>query len=122
QARQFVLTRDGGHMVFTLVGAQGQPLTEAQASALPAEQRADIAQAEQELRTEIARFLDATRPQERARDEALATLRRQAIKPLLVQALDSIRGVLRKQIKDGAKLGQWLDQVQQQVLEQLTLF
>ena len=122
QARQFVLTRDGGQMVFTLTGTQGQPLTEAQASALPAEEHARIAQAEQELRTEIARFLDATRPQERVRDEALAALRRQAIKPLLEQALDSLRGVLRKQIKDGAKLGQWLDQVQQQVLEQLPLF
>ena len=52
QARQFRLQRsdeDGGHMVFTLTGASGQPLTEAEARALPPEQRARIDEAEQAL-------------------------------------------------------------------------
>lgn len=118
QARHFTLTRDNGHMVFTLLGADGKPLTEAQASALPPEQRAPIAQAEQALREEIARFLDTTRPLERAQGEALAALRRQAIQPLLETALNA----LRADIQDGAKLGQWFEQVQKNILDNLALF
>lgn len=119
---QFRLTREGGHMVFTLIGPEGQPLTEADAHALSRERRAEIETAEQQLRAEIARFLDATRPLERQRDEALEQLRRQVTKPLLDHELQEVRNSLRKQIKDTVKLGQWLDQMHQQVLDHLALF
>ena len=122
EARQFRLSREGGHMVFTLTGAKGQPLTEAEAHALPRERRAEIEAAEQALRTEIARFLESTRPLERARDDALAALRRQTIKPLVEHALHDIRQGLRKQIKDAVKLTQWLDQVERTVLDHIDLF
>jgi len=118
----FRLTRDGGHMVFTLLGDTGQPLTESEAHALPRERRAEIDAAEQRLRAEIARFLDTTRPLERQRDEALEQLRRQMAKPLLDHALQEVRNRLRKQIKDTVKMGQWLEQVQREVLENLQLF
>lgn len=118
----FRLTRDGGHMVFTLLGDNGHPLTEEDAHALSRERRAEIDEAEQKLRDEIARFLETTRPMERERDEALEKLRRQTIKPLVERALQDIRNGLRKQIKDTVKLGQWLDQVQRQVLDHLQLF
>ena len=122
EARQFRLSRDSGQMVFTLIGPRGQPLTEAEARALPRERRAEIDAAEQALRTEIARFLDAARPLERARDEALAMLRRQVVKPLVEHALHGLRQSLRQQIKDAIKLTQWLDQVERAVLDDIDLF
>ncbi|MBV7429155.1 MULTISPECIES: Lon protease family protein [unclassified Acidovorax] len=122
EARQFRISREGGQMVFTLTGPKGQPLTEAEARALPRERRAEIDAAEHELRTEIARFLEAVRPLERTRDDALAALRRQTIKPLVEHALHDIRLGLRKQIKDTVKLTHWLDQVEHAVLDDIDLF
>ncbi|WP_404299629.1 Lon protease family protein [Alicycliphilus denitrificans] len=123
RARRFRLARDEGQMVFTLLGPGGEePLTEAEAGALGAQERATIEQAEQELRAEIVRFLDRTRPLERTRDEALAQLLRQSAGPLVTHGLDDIRQGLRKQIKDAVKLRRWLEQVEQQVLDNLDLF
>ena len=122
ESLRFRLSRDEGHMVFTLLGPQGEPLTEADARALTRERRAEIDDAEQKLRNAIARFLDDMRPLERQRDDALTQLRRQVVRPLLDHGLQEVRNPLRKQIKDTVKLGQWLDQVRQQVLEQLDLF
>ncbi|OJX29421.1 MAG: ATP-dependent protease [Burkholderiales bacterium 68-12] len=122
ESLHFRLAREEGHMVFTLLGAQGEPLTEDEARALTREQRAAIDAAEQQLRAEIARFLDAMRPLERQRDEAFAQLRRQVVRPLIDHALQEVRGSLRKQIKDTMKIGKWLDRVRQQVLDRLDLF
>ncbi|WP_042426390.1 Lon protease family protein [Comamonas granuli] len=122
ESLHFRLTREEGHMVFTLLGAQGEPLTEDEARALTREQRAAIDAAEQRLRAEIARFLDAMRPLERQRDEAFAQLRRQVVRPLIDHALQEVRSSLRKQIKDTMKIGKWLDRVRQQVLDRLDLF
>ena len=91
QARQFRLSRDDGQLVFTLIGPKGQPLTPQEAQALTPERRAEIERAEEALRAEIARFLEATRPLERARDTALVALRREAVKPLIDNALHPIR-------------------------------
>ena len=122
EARHFTLFREQGHLVFTLIGDKGQALTEGEARALPKDRRAEIDQAEQELRGEIARFLERMRPLERIKNEALAALRRQVVKPLLDHELQEIRNSLKKQIKDSVKLGSFLDQVQHNVLEQLELF
>jgi predicted ATP-dependent protease len=122
QGRNFRLTRDDGQMLFTLLGKGGQPITDAQAQALSPEERLAIQQDEQALRAEIVRFLDQTRPLERTRDASLATLRRQTAKPLVEHGLDDIRQSLRKQIKDGAKMGHWLEQIQRELLENLELF
>lgn len=122
RARRFRLSREQGQMVFTLLGPGGEPLTEADGAALGAPERAAIELAEQELRTEIVRFLEQTRPLERARDDALAQLLRQSAGPLVTHGLDDIRQGLRKQIKDAVKLGRWLDQVQREVLDDLELF
>ena len=125
----FRLSRDNGHMVFTLIGAKGHPLTENEAHALSRERRAELDAAEQRLRGEIARFLDATRPLERARDEALEQLRRQTAQPLIEQALQTVRASLQAPTQapetpevDYTSLTQWLAQVQKEVLEQLELF
>ena len=120
--RRFRLTREGEQMVFTLLGQGGEAITDQEAQALSPAQRQAIEQAEQELRAEIVRFLDRTRPLERTRDEALEQLHRQTAKPLVDHALDPIRQSLRKQIKDAVKLSHWFDQVQREVLENIDLF
>jgi predicted ATP-dependent protease len=122
EARHFTLFREQGHLVFTLLGEEGRALTEGEARALPKDKRVEIEKDEQELRAEIARFLETTRPLERIRNEALAALRRQVVKPLLDHELQDIRNNLKKQIKDSVKLGAYLDQVLHDVLEQLDLF
>ncbi len=122
EARNFTLFREDGRLVFTLVAEDGSALSEGEARSLPKEQRALIEQAEQELRVEIARFIETMRPLERTTNEALIALRRQTIKPLLEHELQAIRVSLKKQIKNSFKLGAYLDQVQHDVLENLELF
>ena len=122
EVRKFTLHRDSGHMVFTYRGDEGHTLTEIEVLALPKELRTQIEQTEQELRTEISRYFEKTRSMERVRDEALATLRRQIVRPLLDHELQEIRAGLKKQIKDSVKLGTYLEQVVHDVLENLELF
>ena len=122
EVRHFNLYRDAGHLVFTLMGERGTSLTEAEVRALPKERRAEIDLAEQQLREAIAQFLDKTRPMLRVMNEGLASLRRQVVKPLLDHELQEIRTGLKKQIKDSVKLGNYLDQVVHDVLENLELF
>ncbi len=122
EARSFTMHRETGHILFTLIGKKGRAYTEDEVLALPKGRRAEIAQAEQELRAEIAKYFDKTRPMERVMNEALAALRRQVVKPLLDHELQEIRTVLKKQIKDAVKLSTYLDQVMHDVLENLELF
>ncbi|MGC2049163.1 MAG: ATP-binding protein [Gallionella sp.] len=122
EARSFTMHRETGHILFTLLGKKGRAYTEEEVLALPKKRRAEIEQYEQELRAEISRYFEKTRPMERAMNEALATLRRQVVKPLLDHELQQIRVGLKKQIKDSVKLGAYLDQVVQDVLDNLVLF
>jgi len=122
EQRRFRLYREGGHLVFTLIGTEGKALTADEAHALPKEQRLEVELAEQALRAEITAFLEKTRPMARVMQEALTALRRQVVKPLLDHELQDIRNGLRKQIKDTVKLNQYLDQVQHDVLDHLELF
>src|SRR3989338_3276678 len=122
EARNFTMHRESWHLLFTLRGKKGHALTEDEVLALPKERRAEIAQAEQELRAEISRYLEKTRPMERVMNEALAALRRQVVKPLLEHELQEIRVGLKKQIKDSVKLGAYLDQVVHDILDNVELF
>mgnify|MGYP001151943983 CR=1 FL=1 len=122
EARSFSLHREAGRMVFTLVGKKGQALTEDEVLALPKVRRAEVEQAEQELRAEITRYIEKTQPLERTMNEALAALRRQVVKPLVERELQAIRSGLKKQIKDAAKLNTWLDALEQDVFDNLELF
>ena len=122
EARSFTLYRENGHLVFTLQGDKGHALTEAQAHSLPKERRTQIDQAEQELRVEITRFLDKSRPLNRAMNDAVVALRRQFVKPLLEHELQAIRAGLSQSFTDTAKLSLYLDQVMGDVLDNLTLF
>ena len=120
--RHFALRREGGQLILTLIGAKGQGLTEAELAALPQAERERYDQGERELRAEILRFLELTRPLERALDEGVTALRLQAVKPLLERELQAIRQQMRKNIKDTRKLGSYLEQVTVNLLEHLHLF
>jgi predicted ATP-dependent protease len=122
EARSFTMHRETGHILFTLIGKKGRAYTEDEVLALPKIRRAEIEQYEQELRAEISRYFEKTRPMERVMNETLAALRRQVVKPLLDHELQEIRVGLKKQIKDSVKLGTYLDRVVQDVLENLELF
>jgi len=122
EARSFSLFREGGHLVFTLRDEKGTPLTEAEALALPKERRIAIDQAEIELRAEIANFIDKTRPIDRVKNEGLAALRRQTIKPMLEQELARIQQALSKPSQDNAKLVHYFQKVMADVLEHIELF
>jgi len=122
EMRKFTLHRESGHLVFTYRDDKGHTLTEDEMLTLPKEQRAAIDQAELELRAEISRYFEKTGALERARDEALAALRRQVVKPLLEHELQEIRTGLKKQIKDSVKLGTYLEQVIIDILGNLELF
>ena len=122
EAHNFALMREQGRLIFTQRDEKGEPLTAGIALTLTPQQRAKIDHAEDALRTEISRFLEKTRARELVMNERLDALRRQMIKPLLDRALQEIRKKLRRQIKDSVKLGHYLEQAQQDVLENLELF
>ena len=122
EVRHFALHRESGHLVFTLLDEKKHPLTENEMLALSKERRAEIEKTEQELRAAITLFLDKTRPMEKTMNESLATLRRKLIRALLDGELQGIRSKLKKQIVDAIKLGTYLDQVAQDVLDNLELF
>ena len=109
-------------MVFTLRDDKGEPLTEGKALALPKERRVEIDRPRRSCAPRSPASWRRRAPMERVMNEALAALRRQIIKPLLEHELQEIRNELRKQIKDSVKLGNYLDQVMHDVLENLELF
>lgn len=122
EARSFTLFKESGHLVFTLRDDKGHALTETEALTLPKERRVAIDQAENELRAEITRFLDKTRPLERVKNEGLAALRRQIIKPMLEREVHDIHQALKKPLVDEATLNDHLARVVQDVLEHVELF
>jgi predicted ATP-dependent protease len=122
EARNFVLHRESGHLVFTLMGEKRHAITEHEMYALSRERRAAIDKDEEDLRAQINLFLEKTRPMERVMNESLAALRRQLVKPLLDHALQPIRSSLKKQIVDVIKLNAYLDEIRQDVLDHVELF
>ncbi|MEQ1742125.1 MAG: ATP-binding protein [Candidatus Nitrotoga sp.] len=122
EARKFAIQREAGHMVFTLLGKKRHLLTEDEMLVLPKEHRAEIEQAEQELRAKITSYFEKIRPLERVMNDALAALRRQVVKPLLNHEIQGIRDGLKQEVKDYVKLSAYLEQVMQDVLDHLEQF
>ncbi len=122
EARSFSLHRDEGRMVFTLTSKSGQAMTQDEVLALPKARRTEVEQAEQELRAEITRYFEQVRPLERTKDEELAALRREVVKPLLDQELQSIRQELKSAATEAAKLEAYLGALTRDVLDNIGLF
>ncbi len=122
EAHHFVLHRESGHLVFTLMNEKRVAITEPEVLALSKEQRAKIDQDEQALSSEITCFLEKTRPVERAMKESLTALRRQLVTPLIEHELQEIRARFQKKNKDEIKLAAYLDALLSDVLDNLDLF
>ena len=122
EARNFTMHRESGQVLFTFRGKKGHAMTEDELLALPKERRAEISQTEQDLLAEINQYFEKTRPMERAMNEALAELSRKVVKPLLDREVKKIRSALKKQSKDSCKLGAYLNQVMEDLLDNLEMF
>ena len=122
EARHFSLMREQGHLVFTCHDDKGEPLTTGKAMALSPQARASIDQAEAALRDEIAAFLDKTRALEHVRNEGLAALRRQIVRPLLERAWQEVRVSVHPAASEMQRLDDWLQALQTEVLEHVELF
>ena len=122
QSRHFSLMREQGNLVFTCQDENGEPMTAGKAMALSAQARAEIDQAESSLREEIARFLEKTRSLEHVRNEGLAALRRQIVRPLLEREWQEVRQSVHPAPADQQRLDGWLQALQNEVLEHVELF
>lgn len=118
----FALRREDGRLVFTLLDKNGQAMQEETVLAMPADQRVVLEQAEQELRAEIARYLEKVRPTERELEQALSEVRRRAVAPVVVRELDLIRDALAPQVLDPVKFSGWLEKLAADVLDALDVF
>ncbi|MGV0960635.1 MAG: AAA family ATPase [Limnohabitans sp.] len=122
ESRHFSLMRDEGRLVFSRRDDKGEPMTAGKAMSLSPQERAQIDQDETSLRDEIARFLEKTRSLEHVRNEGLAALRRQIVRPLLEREWLEIRQSVHPAASEQARLDDWLKSLQTEVLEHLELF
>ncbi len=122
QARHFSLMREQGHLVFTCQDENGEPMTAGKAMGLSPQERARIDTDETSLREEIARFLEKTRSLEHVRNEGLAALRRQIVRPLLEREWQDIRQSVHPAPAEQVRLQVWLQALQAEVLEHVELF
>jgi len=118
----YALRREEGRLLFTLLDKNGQAMQEDAVFALPPDQRMVLEQTEQELRSEIAKYLGKVRPRELELEEALAALRRDVLKPLIEAAVGRVRAALTGQVENAAKFEAWLERLQQNALEAAELF
>jgi predicted ATP-dependent protease len=121
-SRHFALRREQGRLVFTLMDKNGQAMQEDAVMAMSADQRMILEEAEQELRTEIARYLDKVRPIEREMERQLAQLKRNAVEPLVARELDAICATLAGAIEEEGKFADYLAQLTKDVLGALDVF
>lgn len=121
-SRHFALRREDGRLVFTLMDKNGQAMQEDTVMAMSADQRMVLEEAEQELRSEIARYLEKVRPIEREMERQLAQLKRNAVEPVVARELDAIRTTLAGKVVDESKFTDYLGQVTRDVLASLEVF
>ena len=122
ESRRFSLMRDQGHLVFTCRDEQGEPMTAGKAMGLSPQERSRIDQDETSLREEIARFLEKTRSLEHVRNEGLAALRRQIVRPLLEREWQDVGNSLHPLPSEQPRLLGWLQSLQTELLEHVELF
>lgn len=121
-SRHFALRREDGRLIFTLMDKNGQAMQEDAVMALSADQRMVLEEAEQELRSEIARYLEIVRPIEREIEQQLGQLRRNAVEPVVARELDAICTALAGKILDESRFANYLAQVTRDVLASLEVF
>ncbi len=122
ESRHFSLMREQGHLVFTCKDEKGEPMTAGKAMGLSPQQRSQIDRDETSLREEMARFLEKARSLEHVRNEGLAALRRQIVRPLLEREWQDLRQSLHPATTEQPRLEAWLQALQGEVLEHVELF
>lgn len=122
EARAFSMRREADNILFTLRSSDGHALSEDDMLALSRDQRNEIEQKEQELLAEINRYFERTRPLEQAMHEALATLRRRTVDPLLERECGGILPEIDGESEAGRTLAAYLAQVRSDILDHLDLF
>ncbi|MCX7628260.1 MAG: AAA family ATPase [Methylophilaceae bacterium] len=121
-AWNYVLRREDGRLVFNLMDKNGQAMSEEALLAMTPDQRMVLEHAEAELRAAIGDYLETIRPKERAMEQALTDLRRQAVQPLLDQHVHKITEALAGQVEDATRLQDWLGLLCADVLDNLEVF
>ncbi len=121
-SRHFALRRDEGRLVFTLMDKNGQAMQEETVMAMSADQRMILEEAEQELRVEIARYLEKVRPIEREMERQLTQLKRNAVEPVVARELDAICAALAGKVIDESKFANYLALLTKDVLGSLDVF
>ncbi|HQR50385.1 MAG TPA: ATP-binding protein, partial [Methylophilaceae bacterium] len=122
EARHFVLRREEGRLLFTLMGEDGQVMHEDTVLAMPAAQRAALEESEQELRVEIARYLEKVRPIEREMEQQRIAFRRATVEPVVQREVEAVRLALAGQVVDEARFATWLQRLSDDVLDKLEIF
>ena len=122
ESMRFGLMREQGHLVFTRRDDQGQPMTAGKAMGLSPQERSRIDQDETSLREEIGRFLEKARSLEHVRNEGLAALRWQIVRPVLEREWQEVRQSLHPPPQEQQRLLDWLQALQTEVLEHVELF
>lgn len=120
--RHFALRREDGRLVFALLGDDGQAMEEDGVLALPADQRAALEDAEQELRVEIGKYLEQVRPIELESERALTDLRRQMVDPVVQREIGVLREALDDQVAEKSRFATYLTHLAEDVLENLDAF
>lgn len=121
QAHHFELAQDEGHMVFTLKDAQDQPVTAGKALLLSPGERSALHAAEEALHVEIEAYLNATQAWDRSMAQALDELRKRFLQPVLAKGLTLLRAHMDLPPDSATRLGDYLDQVLQCMLDKHTL-
>jgi predicted ATP-dependent protease len=122
ELRHFTIRREDEQIVFTLLDEKSEILTEENLLKLPKKRRAEIDQAEQELREAIILYFEEFNNVEKEKNRALATLQRRIVQPLLNLACKKIQDGLQKQLKNNARLKTYFEQVESDILDNLILF
>lgn len=122
ETRNFSIRRETEQIVFTMRDNKGKILTEDELFKLPKTRRAKIDQTEQELHAEIIRYFEAVKCVENDKRNALATLKRNSIQPVLDQHFNTLCDSLHPTLRKNKRLKLFLDQVMQDILDNLSLF
>jgi predicted ATP-dependent protease len=121
-ARRFALRREEGKLVFTLMDEGGQAMSEETVLALTPEHRLALESAEQEVRTEIGKYLDIARPVEHELESAMAGLREQAVLPTLNREVERLRSDMDGKVLETEKFSRYLAGLRNDVLSSLAVF
>ncbi len=118
----FAIHREDEQIVFTMLDAAGEILTEENLLKLPRNRRVAIERAEQQLHEAIIFYFEAFNKIDKEKSVALAALQRRTVQPLLSLAIKKIQEGLQKQLRNNTRLKTHFEQITADILDNLHLF